>query len=114
VSIRNLSLIALLAVGLVCLGCTAGPGHTRAAGSAVGAATGALVGAGVAGRGHRGTGALLGGLLGYVVGSDVGDNIAKDQERQGPHRIVRRKVLRPRQVTVYDEVVVEEEVPCGR
>jgi len=49
-----------------------------------------------------------------VVGSDVGDNIAKDQERRGPRRIVRRKVLRPRQVTVYDEVIVEEEVPCGR
>ena len=114
VMIRKLTVLGLLAAGLAFQGCAAGPGHTRAAGAGVGAATGALIGADVAGRGNRGTGALLGGLLGYVVGSDVGENIARDQENRRGTRTVRRRVMRPRQVTIYEEVIVEEEVPCGR
>ena len=113
---QTLTVICLLAVGFALQGCAAGPGHTRAAGAGVGAVSGALIGADVAGRGNRGTGALLGGLLGYVVGSDMGDNIARDQENRGRPgtRKVRRRVMRPRQVTVYEEVIIEEEVPCGR
>ncbi len=119
VMIRTLAVLGLLAVGVALQGCAAGPGHTRAAGAGLGAATGAIIGADVAGRGNRGTGALLGGLLGYVVGSDMGDNVARDQERCGQPcpprtRKVRRRVMRPRQVTVYEEVIVEEDVPCGR
>jgi len=105
-------LLPFLALGLLLLvGCTAGPGHTRAAGALGGTGAGALIGAAVgeASGGHAGTGAVLGGLLGYMAGTTAGEAIAEDQERARGPRVRRRpvryrRVCRPRRVVVYEEV----------
>ncbi len=70
-------LVVTLAAGFLSVGCAAGPGHTRAAGTLGGTAAGAAIGGAAGGR----SGALAGGILGLVAGSMAGDAIAQDQER---------------------------------
>ena len=69
--------LVLAAAGFLAVGCAAGPGHTRAAGTIGGTAAGAAIGGATGGR----SGALAGGILGLVAGTIAGEGIAQDQER---------------------------------
>lgn len=86
---------ALLAAG----GCATNPdGTTEYKRTAIGALGGAAVGAGagalIAGKGHRGTGALIGGIAGAAVGGAVGnymDRQAAEMKRKLPDAAVERQ-----------------------
>jgi osmotically inducible lipoprotein OsmB len=81
-SIYQMSLIALLSIGLV--GCEYLPRDRGARGAVIGGAGGAAAGAVIGGREHRLLGALLGGALGaaggYVIGANTGRIRGQDQE----------------------------------
>jgi len=90
----------LLAVALVPMtGCATNPdGTTEYKRTAIGALGGAAVGAGagmlIAGRGHRGTGALIGGIAGAAVGGGIGnymDRQAAEMKRKLPDAAIARE-----------------------
>src|SRR5512141_2142783 len=90
----------LLAVVLVLTaGCATNPdGTTEYKRTAIGALAGGAVGAGtgmlIAGRGHRGTGALIGGVAGAAVGGGVGnymDRQAAEMKRKLPDAAIARQ-----------------------
>ncbi|HZD54628.1 MAG TPA: OmpA family protein [Candidatus Aquicultoraceae bacterium] len=90
---------ALAAVLLVSPGCATNPdGTTEYKRTAIGALGGAAVGAGagalIAGRGHRGTGALIGGTVGALGGGAIGnymDRQAAEMKRRLPEAAVARE-----------------------
>jgi len=91
---------SLLAVVLVLTaGCATNPdGTTEYKRTAIGALAGGAVGAGtgmlIAGRGHRGTGALIGGVAGAAVGGGVGnymDRQAAEMKRKLPDAAIARQ-----------------------
>ncbi len=90
---------ALAAVLLVSSGCATNPdGTTEYKRTAIGALAGAAVGAGggalIAGRGHRGTGALIGGVVGAAAGGAVGnymDRQAAEMKRKLPEAAIARE-----------------------
>jgi outer membrane protein OmpA-like peptidoglycan-associated protein len=90
----------LLAVALVLTaGCATNPdGTTEYKRTTIGALAGGAVGAGtgmlIAGRGHRGTGALIGGIAGAAVGGGVGnymDRQAAEMKRKLPDAAIARE-----------------------
>ncbi len=101
-NIRNsvkISGMALAAVLLFSSGCATNPdGTTEYKRTAIGALSGAAVGAGagalIAGRGHRGTGALIGGTIGALGGGAVGnymDRQAAEMKRRLPEAAIARE-----------------------
>ncbi|HWS14948.1 MAG TPA: OmpA family protein [Candidatus Methylomirabilis sp.] len=80
-------------------GCATNPDGTReykrtAIGGLGGAAVGAGAGALIAGRGHRGTGALIGGVAGAAVGGGIGnymDRQAAEMKRKLPDAAIARQ-----------------------
>jgi hypothetical protein len=80
--ISNITLILLLAGGLMAAGCASGPLTTREKGAGIGAlggaAAGGLIGSAV---GHPGAGAAIGGGLGLGAGALLGDQL-QGQENQ--------------------------------
>ena len=90
---------ALAAVLLFSSGCATNPdGTTEYKRTAIGALGGAAVGAGagalIAGKGHRGTGALIGGTIGAIGGGAVGnymDRQAAEMKRRLPEAAVERQ-----------------------
>jgi len=90
---------ALAAVLLFSSGCATNPdGTTEYKRTAIGALGGAAVGAGagalIAGKGHRGTGALIGGTIGAIGGGAVGnymDRQAAEMKRKLPEAAVARQ-----------------------
>jgi len=95
----NITGAALAAVLLFSSGCATNPdGTTEYKRTAIGALGGAAVGAGagalIAGRGHRGTGALIGGTIGAAGGGAVGnymDRQAAEMKRKLPEAAVARQ-----------------------
>lgn len=89
-------LVAVLALGA---GCATNPdGTTEYKRTAIGALGGAAIGAGagalIAGRGHRGTGALIGGVAGAAVGGGIGnymDRQAAEMKRKLPEAAIARQ-----------------------
>ncbi|MBE0569846.1 MAG: OmpA family protein [Deltaproteobacteria bacterium] len=89
----------LAAVLLLSAGCATNPdGTTEYKRTAIGALGGAAVGAGagalIAGRGHRGTGALIGGVVGAAGGGAVGnymDRQAAEMKRKLPEAAIARE-----------------------
>lgn len=90
----------LLAVALVLTaGCATNPdGTTEYKRTTIGALAGGAVGAGtgmlIAGRGHRGTGALIGGVAGAAVGGGIGnymDRQAAEMKRRLPDAAIARQ-----------------------
>ena len=92
----GLILVAVLALGA---GCATNPdGTTEYKRTAIGALGGAAIGAGagalIAGRGHRGTGALIGGVAGAAVGGGIGnymDRQAAEMKRKLPEAAIARQ-----------------------
>ena len=92
----GLLLAAVLVLGA---GCATNPdGTTEYKRTAIGALAGGAVGAGagmlIAGRGHRGTGALIGGVAGAAVGGGIGnymDRQAAEMKRRLPEAAVARQ-----------------------
>jgi len=92
----GLILVAALALGA---GCATNPdGTTEYKRTAIGALGGAAIGAGtgalIAGRGHRGTGALIGGVAGAAVGGGIGnymDRQAAEMKRKLPEAAIARQ-----------------------
>ena len=90
---------ALAGVLLLSAGCATNPdGTTEYKRTAIGALAGAAVGAGggalIAGRGHRGTGALIGGVVGATAGGAIGnymDRQAAEMKRKLPEAAVARE-----------------------
>ena len=93
--------VALLLAAVLVLGagCATNPdGTTEYKRTAIGALGGAAVGAGagalIAGRGHRGTGAIIGGVAGAAVGGGIGnymDRQAAEMKRKLPDSAVARQ-----------------------
>ena len=91
--------LLLAAVLVLTAGCATNPdGTTEYKRTAIGALAGGAVGAGtgmlVAGRGHRGTGALIGGIAGAAVGGGVGnymDRQAAEMKRKLPEAAIARQ-----------------------
>ena len=89
-------LVAALVLGA---GCATNPdGTTEYKRTAIGALGGAAIGAGagalIAGRGHRGTGALIGGVAGAAVGGGIGnymDRQAAEMKRKLPEAAIARQ-----------------------
>ena len=97
---RGMKIVAALAgVLLLSQGCATNPdGTTEYKRTAIGALGGAAVGAGtgaaIAGRGHRGKGALIGGLVGAAGGGAIGnymDRQAAEMKRRLPEAAVARE-----------------------
>jgi outer membrane protein OmpA-like peptidoglycan-associated protein len=98
---RNTRAVGLLLAMVLVLtaGCATNPdGTTEYKRTAIGALAGGAVGAGtgmlIAGRGHRGTGALIGGIAGAAVGGGVGnymDRQAAEMKRKLPDAAVARQ-----------------------
>jgi outer membrane protein OmpA-like peptidoglycan-associated protein len=90
---------ALAAILLISSGCATNPdGTTEYKRTAIGALGGAAVGAGagalIAGRGHRGTGALIGGVVGAAGGGAIGnymDRQAAEMKRKLPEAAIARE-----------------------
>lgn len=91
--------LLLAAVLVLTAGCATNPdGTTEYKRTAIGALAGGAVGAGtgmlIAGRGHRGTGALIGGIAGAAVGGGVGnymDRQAAEMKRKLPDAAIARQ-----------------------
>ncbi|MGE5284274.1 MAG: OmpA family protein [Actinomycetota bacterium] len=89
----------LVVVLVLTAGCATNPdGTTEYKRTAIGALAGGAVGAGtgmlIAGRGHRGTGALIGGIAGAAVGGGVGnymDRQASEMKRRLPDAAIARQ-----------------------
>src|SRR5512139_910229 len=96
---KKLTVSALVAVLLLSAGCATNPdGTTEYKRTAVGTLGGAAVGAGagalIAGRGHRGTGALIGGVVGAAGGGAIGnymDRQAAEMKRKLPDAAIARQ-----------------------
>ena len=95
----KITVAALAGILLLSAGCATNPdGTTEYKRTAIGALGGAAVGAGagalIAGRGHRGTGALIGGALGAAGGGAIGnymDRQAAEMKRKLPEAAVARE-----------------------
>ena len=95
---RGVGLLLALVLVLTA-GCATNPdGSTEYKRTAIGALAGGAVGAGtgmlIAGRGHRGTGALIGGVAGAAVGGGVGnymDRQAAEMKRKLPDAAIARQ-----------------------
>ena len=91
--------LLLTMVLVLATGCATNPdGTTEYKRTAIGALAGGAVGAGagmlIAGRGHRGTGALIGGVAGAAVGGGIGnymDRQAAEMKRKLPEAAIARQ-----------------------
>ena len=91
--------LLLTMVLVLSTGCATNPdGTTEYKRTAIGALGGAAVGAGagmlIAGRGHRGTGALIGGVVGAAAGGGIGnymDRQAAEMKRKLPDAAIARQ-----------------------